>query len=164
MRIALDAMGGDRAPEQIVAGALQALELIEDDQIVLIGDEAVVRKHLGPESKWEGKISLVHAPEVVAMDDPPVEALRKKRKSSISVMAKMAADKQVDARGTACPGPLLEAKRAITALPMGGVMELLSSDQSTNKDVPRWAKKIGHEYLGTLEDAGFWRIFVKRGK
>lgn len=72
--------------------------------------------------------------------------------------------KRVDARGVACPGPLLEAKRAITSVPMGGVMELLSSDQSTNKDIPRWANKIGHEYLGAAEEAGYWRIFVRRGK
>jgi TusA-related sulfurtransferase len=81
-----------------------------------------------------------------------------------SELSEMAADRQVDARGTACPGPLLEAKRAITAVEVGGVMELLSSDQSTNKDVPRWAKKVGHEYLGTVEEAGYWRIFVRRGK
>jgi tRNA 2-thiouridine synthesizing protein A len=73
-------------------------------------------------------------------------------------------DKQVDARGTACPGPLLEAKRSMTSVPMGGTMEVVSSDASTSKDVPLWAKKVGHEYLGTLEDAGVWRIFVKRGK
>lgn len=72
--------------------------------------------------------------------------------------------KQVDARGTACPGPLLEAKRSITSVPMGETMEVLSSDPSTNRDLPLWAKKVGHEYLGTMEDAGFWRIFVKRGK
>jgi len=76
----------------------------------------------------------------------------------------MSAVRQVDARGTACPGPLLEAKRAITAIPVGGVMELLSSDASTNSDIPRWAGKIGHEYLGTIEEAGYWRIFVKRGR
>jgi tRNA 2-thiouridine synthesizing protein A len=73
-------------------------------------------------------------------------------------------DKEVDARGTACPGPLLEAKRAITSVPMGGVMEVLSSDESTNNDLPRWTQKVGHEYLGTIEEAGFWRIFVRRGK
>jgi tRNA 2-thiouridine synthesizing protein A len=74
------------------------------------------------------------------------------------------ADKQIDARGTACPGPLLEVKKGITTVKVGQVMELLSSDQSTNKDVPMWAGKKGHEYMGTIEDAGFWRIFVKRGK
>ena len=73
-------------------------------------------------------------------------------------------DSEVDARGTACPGPLLEAKRAITAIPVGGVMELRSSDASTAKDIPRWAAKIGHEYLGLIEEPGHSRIFVKRGK
>ena len=73
-------------------------------------------------------------------------------------------DLEVDARGTACPGPLLEAKRSIVKVPNGGIMELLSSDQSTNRDVPLWAKKVGHEYLGMIEDAGFWRIFMRRGK
>ena len=74
------------------------------------------------------------------------------------------ADKVVDARGTACPGPLLEAKRAITSVPMKGLMEVLSSDASTKKDIPKWAKKIGHEYLGAVEESGYSRIFVKRGK
>ena len=73
-------------------------------------------------------------------------------------------DKQVDARGTACSGPLLEAERSVVSVPMGGTMEVLSSDPSTNKDVPLWARKIGHEYLGRIEEAGFWRIFIKRGK
>ena len=73
-------------------------------------------------------------------------------------------DKQVDARGTACPGPLLEAKRAMASVPMGGVLEVLSSDEGTNEDVPLWSKKVGHEHLGVLEEAGYWRVFVKRGK
>jgi TusA-related sulfurtransferase len=79
-------------------------------------------------------------------------------------LAGLTPDKEVDARGVACPGPLLEAKRGITAVPVGGVMEVLSSDASTKNDLPRWAAKIGHEYLGTIEDAGFWRMFVKRAK
>lgn len=74
------------------------------------------------------------------------------------------ADKTVDARGTACPGPLLEAKRAMASVPKGGVLEVLSSDEGTTEDVPLWAKKVGHEHLGTLEEAGYWRVFVKRGK
>ncbi len=74
------------------------------------------------------------------------------------------ADKTVDARGTACPGPLLEAKRAMASVPMAGVLEVLSSDIGTTEDLPLWAKKVGHECLGTLEEAGYWRIFVKKGK
>ncbi len=73
-------------------------------------------------------------------------------------------DKVVDARGTACPGPLLEAKRAMASVPRGGIMEVLSSDEGTNDDIPLWAKKVGHEYLGNIEEAGYWRLFVKRGK
>ena len=73
-------------------------------------------------------------------------------------------DKVVDARGTACPGPLLEAKRTIAGVPLGGVMEVLSSDVGTNEDIPLWSKKVGHEFLGTVEEAGYWRLFVRRGK
>ncbi len=72
--------------------------------------------------------------------------------------------KTADARGTACPGPLLEAKRAMAAVPVGGILEILSSDEGSNEDIPLWAKKIGHEYLGNIPEAGFWRVFVKRGK
>jgi TusA-related sulfurtransferase len=79
-------------------------------------------------------------------------------------LRKLTADKLVDARGTACPGPLLEAKRSMAAVPVKGIMEVLSSDAGTNKDIPRWAKKIGHEYLGNIEEPGYWRIFVRRGK
>ncbi len=74
------------------------------------------------------------------------------------------ADKVVDARGTSCPGPLLAAKRAIAEVPVGGIMEVLSSDAGTKRDIPLWAKKVGHEYLGTIEDAGYFRIFLKRKK
>jgi len=79
-------------------------------------------------------------------------------------LSTLTASKTVDARGTACPGPLLEAKRAITAVPVGGIMEVLSSDAGTNEDIPLWAKKVGHDFLGTVEEAGYWRLFVKRGK
>jgi tRNA 2-thiouridine synthesizing protein A len=74
-------------------------------------------------------------------------------------------NKVVDARGTACPGPLLEAKRAMADVPKnGGILEVLSSDEGTNEDIPLWAKKFQHEYLGTIVEAGYWRIFVRRGK
>lgn len=79
-------------------------------------------------------------------------------------IATLKVDKTVDARGTACPGPLLEAKRAIAAVPVGGILEVMSADAGTNEDVPLWARKVGHEYLGNVEEAGYWRLFVKRGK
>ncbi len=70
----------------------------------------------------------------------------------------------IDARGTACPGPLLEAKRGMTKVPMGEVMVVLSSDESTNNDIPMWCKKVGHDFLGNVEADGFWQLFIKRGK
>ena len=82
----------------------------------------------------------------------------------VDELKKLQVDKQVDARGTACPGPLLEAKRAMASVPTGGILEVLSSDEGTNQDLPLWSKKVGHEYLGTIEEAGYWRIFVRRGK
>ena len=74
------------------------------------------------------------------------------------------AEKVVDARGMACPGPLLEAKKAITGVAVGGVMEVLSSDEGTNNDIPLWAKKMQYEFLGSITDAGFWRLFIKKSK
>jgi tRNA 2-thiouridine synthesizing protein A len=82
----------------------------------------------------------------------------------VNELQNITVDKQVDARGTACPGPLLEAKRGIASVPVGGIIEVLSSDEGTTQDVPLWSDKVGHEFLGFVEDAGYWRIFVKRGK
>ncbi len=74
------------------------------------------------------------------------------------------ADKVVDARGTACPGPLLEAKRAMAEVQEGGILEVQSSDEGTNDDLPLWAENAGHEFLGVLEEAGYWRLFVKKAE
>lgn len=70
----------------------------------------------------------------------------------------------VDARGSACPGPLLEAKKGIGKVRVGEVLEILSSDPTTKTDIPIWAKKVGHEYLGHLEADGYERLFVVRKK
>ena len=72
-------------------------------------------------------------------------------------------NKTVDARGTACPGPLLEAKKAIGTINSGEIMEILSADEGTKRDIPKWANKKGHEYLGTIEESGFFKIYLKKG-
>jgi tRNA 2-thiouridine synthesizing protein A len=74
------------------------------------------------------------------------------------------ANKVVDARGSACPGPLLEAKKAIGAVPINGILEIWSGDPSSKNDIPVWAKKVGHEYLGSLATEGYDRIFLTRKK
>jgi len=73
-------------------------------------------------------------------------------------------NKIVDARGTSCPGPLLASKKGIIEISTGEIMEVLSSDPGTKKDIPAWSKKMGHEFLGFLEEPGYWKLFVKRMK
>jgi len=74
------------------------------------------------------------------------------------------ADKVVDARGAACPGPLLEAKKGIGAVPVGGVLEIWSSDPVTKTDIGAWAGKVGHTFLGHVEAVGYDRVFLRREK
>jgi tRNA 2-thiouridine synthesizing protein A len=74
------------------------------------------------------------------------------------------ADKVIDARGAACPGPLLEAKKGMGSVPVGAVIEIWSSDPVTKSDIGAWSGKVGHTYLGHLEDTGYDRVFVRRAK
>ncbi|HUJ56474.1 MAG TPA: sulfurtransferase TusA family protein [Gaiellaceae bacterium] len=76
----------------------------------------------------------------------------------------VAAAKVVDARGVACPGPLLEAKKAMAGVAVGEVLELWSSDSQTKNDVQAWSGKVGHEFLGVEVADGYDRVFVRRGK
>jgi len=98
MRIAIDAMGGDNAPDEIISGALESIELLaEDDEVILVGPKDLIELQLPPLESREGAISIVDAPEVIAMDEPPIESLRRKVKSSIAVLAKLAKRGQTDA-------------------------------------------------------------------
>jgi len=76
----------------------------------------------------------------------------------------VSAAETVDARGAACPGPLLEAKKSMGGVAVGDVIELWSTDPVTKTDVAAWAGKVGHEFLGSLEADGYDRVFVRRGK
>jgi len=93
MKIAVDAMGGDHAPEHPVAGAVLAARELGAD-VVLVGQEDrirdILRRHPGPQN-----ISIVHADEVIEMDESPATALRRKRGSSIHVAAKLLRDGEV---------------------------------------------------------------------
>jgi tRNA 2-thiouridine synthesizing protein A len=83
----------------------------------------------------------------------------------IEELEDITADVVADARGSACPGPLLEAKKSIGSVSVGGVVEIRSGDPGSRTDIPVWAERVGHEFLGVLEaEEGYDRIFVRRGK
>jgi tRNA 2-thiouridine synthesizing protein A len=68
----------------------------------------------------------------------------------------------LDARGLSCPMPLLKTKKAIEKLASGEILEILGTDPGTRNDLPNWAKRSGHEFLGEKEDEGFNRYFVRK--
>ena len=70
--------------------------------------------------------------------------------------------KSIDARGTACPGPLLEAKKAIGTIGSGDVMEIYSADEGTKIDIPKWCGKQGHEYLGAIDENGYFKVYMTK--
>ncbi len=96
MKIALDAMGGDAAPETTVAGAILAARELPVE-VVLVGQTAEIDKQLARYPHRPANISIVHAPEVVGMEESPASTIRKKRDSSISIGVGLLKEKQVDA-------------------------------------------------------------------
>jgi len=104
VRLAIDAMGGDNAPGEIIRGALAARDALPEEEFVLVGDRAAVEAELDAAGAARERIEIVHASEQVAMAEPPVEAVRKKPDSSmrraVEVMAKGEADAVVSAGNT----------------------------------------------------------------
>lgn len=99
MRIALDAMGGDYAPEETIKGAFMAVREL-GEEIVLVGDKVLIEgtiRRLGFDKDRVSGISIYHAPESVGMGESPVEAIRKKKRSSILESMKLLKSKEVDA-------------------------------------------------------------------
>jgi glycerol-3-phosphate acyltransferase PlsX len=82
--IALDAMGGDHAPAEIVAGALLAQRELSLE-VALVGDKAVVEEEIARQGGSPSSIDVIHASEAIAMDEHPAQAVRAKRDSSINV-------------------------------------------------------------------------------
>lgn len=106
MRIAVDGMGGDRAPEQIVKGTLAALEEQPDIQVQLLGSRAAMDPFLAADEKTKAavaaltassRLQIVECTQSIGMDESPVEGLRTKPDSSIRKMADLLSAKQVDA-------------------------------------------------------------------
>jgi len=97
VKIALDAMGGDRAPQVIVEGAIQALREYKDLEIILVGDERKVKKELSEYGTKGLSLSIIQASQVVEMDELPTTALREKKDSSIMVAARLVRERKAQA-------------------------------------------------------------------
>ncbi|GMV97230.1 MAG: phosphate acyltransferase [Phycisphaerae bacterium] len=91
MRIGVDAMGGDYAPQEIVRGALEALPSMNGHELVFVGDERAVRREVERLGHGCDRVRIVHASQVIEMHEVPVEAVKNKRDSSICRMAELAA-------------------------------------------------------------------------
>ncbi|MCI8502935.1 MAG: phosphate acyltransferase PlsX [Dorea sp.] len=95
--IALDAMGGDNAPAEIVKGAVEAVEREPAMKVFLVGLQEAIEKELIKYQYNKSQIEIVHAPEVIATAEPPVNAIRKKKDSSMVVGMKMVKEAKADA-------------------------------------------------------------------
>ena len=96
-KVAVDAMGGDNAPAEVVKGAVDAVSTRNDIKVFLIGQEDAVKEELAKYTYPVDQIEVVHAPEVIEMAEPPVMAIRKKKQSSIVVGMNMVKQKEADA-------------------------------------------------------------------
>jgi phosphate acyltransferase len=96
--IAIDAMGGDHGVPVVVPAALAALERHAHVHLILVGDETAIRKHLPATAAADARLEIQHASQTVAMDEPPAQALRLKKDSSMRV----AIDLVRDQRASAC--------------------------------------------------------------
>jgi len=97
VKIAVDAMGGDYAPEQIVFGAVRAAKKYKCE-IVLVGDEPRIREVLSRETGWEKLgITIHHTTEVIGMDEHPARAVKNKKDASVVVATRLVKDGECDA-------------------------------------------------------------------
>ncbi|MEN2766484.1 phosphate acyltransferase PlsX [Ornithinibacillus xuwenensis] len=93
MKIAIDAMGGDHAPKEIVLGAMDAIKQIDNLHITLVGNEEEIKEHLTDSER----ISIIHTDEMITGEDEPVRAVRRKKNSSLVKMAEEVKEKRADA-------------------------------------------------------------------
>ena len=88
MRIAVDVMGGDMGPAEMIPGALMARDQY-GAQVIFVGDEETIKAHLKENGRDESDIEIVHAADSISMDEDPLAAVRHKRDSSMVVAAKL---------------------------------------------------------------------------
>lgn len=82
----------------------------------------------------------------------------------MGVPGEVKVDQTVDARGSFCPGPLMELIRAVKGAQVGDVIAVLTSESGSKRDVPAWAAKAGQELVGIFEEDGYAQIVVRKKK
>lgn len=97
IKVAVDAMGGDNAPYEIVKGAVKAVGLQAQIQVILVGQEELIQKELSRLDYPKDQVKIVHASEVIDTEESPVNAIRKKKDSSIVVGMNLLKKKEADA-------------------------------------------------------------------
>lgn len=80
------------------------------------------------------------------------------------VSGEIKADKTLDCRGLSCPMPVLRTKKAIEGIEVGKILEVIGTDPGSKTDIPAWAKRAGHEYLGMKDEGSTFRFYVRRSK
>lgn len=94
MRVAVDVMGGDHAPDAVLKGCVLALQdLGPDDRIILVGPQDIIRDYLDERGVRDARVEIEHAPDVIAMDDPPAKAVRSRPESSIVRMSLLGSER-----------------------------------------------------------------------
>lgn len=72
--------------------------------------------------------------------------------------------KILDARGTFCPGPLMELIAQMKQAQVGDLIEVWSTDAGSAADIPEWIKKVGHEFVASTRSENMWRVLVRKTK
>ena len=162
VHVALDAMGGDNAPAEIIKGAVQALNSCPNLKVTLTGREEVIRKELDKYPSPADRVSILNCTEVIEMAEPPVDAIRTKKDSSIVKGLRLVKDGECDAFVTAgstgaalAGGQLLVGRiRGIERPPLAPIMPtakgpVLLVDCGANMD-PRPSMLLQFAQMGSI--------------
>lgn len=76
----------------------------------------------------------------------------------------MAEKRIIDAKGSFCPGPLMELIGTLKMMQVGDEVEVLSTDKGSANEIPEWVRKVGHAHLDSREDNGVWHVTVRKMK
>ncbi len=170
MRIALDAMGGDYAPDEVIAGAVEAARRY-GTEIILVGREDVVKASLGKHQTSGLKFSVINASEVIEMEEHPAQAVRRKKDSSVMVGLRMLEKGEADAfvsaghSGATMAGAILGAPGRIKGVERPALATVFPSKESAVLVLDVGANtEVKPEYLVQFAQMGsiyFEKIFKK---